>query len=70
MRKRTMAKQSDRPERNPWLAPFEAGRQWMELATKAQTVLSEQMKKEAIPAPFSQEAVPRLVELIKARKGV
>jgi polyhydroxyalkanoate synthase subunit PhaC len=52
-----MAKASNPPETNPWLTPFEAGRQWMELATKAQTVLSEQLKNEAIPAPFSQEAV-------------
>jgi len=52
-----MNKESNSPETNPWLAPFEAGRQWIELATKAQTVFSEQLKTEAIPAPFSQEAV-------------
>src|SRR5215207_1557759 len=52
-----MAKDPNVPETNPWLVPFEAGRQWMELAAKAQTVLSQQLKQDKIPAPFSQEVV-------------
>lgn len=28
------------PPSNPWLAPFEAGRQWMEIAGKGQKVLA------------------------------
>jgi hypothetical protein len=52
-----MAKDPNIPETNPWLVPFEAGRQWMELAAKAQTVLSQQLKQDKIPAPFSQEVV-------------
>jgi polyhydroxyalkanoate synthase subunit PhaC len=41
---------------NPWLAPFEAGRQWMELASKAQTVLAGQLTRDAGKQPFSPEA--------------
>ena len=38
-------------------SPFEAGRQWLELATKAQKVFLDQMKQDAAPEPFAQHEV-------------
>jgi polyhydroxyalkanoate synthase subunit PhaC len=52
-----MTKTTDPREATPWLAPFEAGRQWIELTNKAQTVLLGQLAKSAVPAPFLPGAV-------------
>ena len=56
-----MTKESSNPEKSPWLIPFEAGRQWMDLATKAQAAMARQVEKNAqnIPSPFAPEAVSK-----------
>src|SRR5215469_4053748 len=45
--RREMTKTPDSPQRIPWLDPFEASRQWMEIAGKAQNVVSQYMGQQA-----------------------
>jgi polyhydroxyalkanoate synthase subunit PhaC len=42
-----MTKTPDSPQRIPWLDPFEASRQWMEIAGKAQNAVSQYMGQQA-----------------------
>jgi hypothetical protein len=47
-----MTKSQD-PSKAPFsTSPFEAGRQWLELAAKAQKVFLDQIKPDAAPPPF------------------
>ena len=44
---------SQDPPKTPFpTSPFEAGRQWLELAAKAQKVFLDQIKADAAPPPF------------------
>jgi polyhydroxyalkanoate synthase subunit PhaC len=52
-----MPKEPNSSEIASWISPFEAGRQWLELATKAQKVFLDQMKRDAAPEPFAQHDV-------------
>jgi chromosome segregation and condensation protein ScpB len=52
-----MSKDPNTSESASWMSPFEAGRQWLELATKAQNVFLDQMKRDAAPEPFAQHDV-------------
>jgi polyhydroxyalkanoate synthase len=47
-----MTKPPDSPQQVPWLNPFEASRQWMEIASKAQKVVSQYMKQQAESGVF------------------
>jgi polyhydroxyalkanoate synthase len=47
-----MTKASEPPQKLPWLDPFEAGRQWMEIAGKAQKVVSQYMQQRAESGGF------------------
>jgi polyhydroxyalkanoate synthase subunit PhaC len=47
-----MTKAPDSPPRIPWLDPFEASRQWMEIAGKAQNVVSQYLGRQAEGGAF------------------
>jgi len=51
-----MANSQDPPKTFP-TSPFEAGRQWLELAAKAQKVFIDQIKPDAAPPPFMPQDV-------------
>jgi len=52
-----MTKSQD-PSKAPFsTSPFEAGRQWLELAAKAQKVFLDQIKPDAAPPPFMPQDV-------------
>ena len=52
-----MPKDPNSNEIASWTSPFEAGRQWFELASKAQKVFLDQMKQNAAPVPLIQPEV-------------
>jgi hypothetical protein len=52
-----MPKDPNSSESASWISPFEAGRQWLELATKAQNVFLGQMKQDAAHEPFAQHDI-------------
>ena len=46
------------PQKTPFsLSPFEAGRQWLELAAKAQRVFLDKIQSDAAPPPFMPQDV-------------
>ena len=49
---------SQDPPKTPFsLSPFDAGRQWLELAAKAQKVFLDNIKPDAAPPPFMAQDV-------------
>jgi poly[(R)-3-hydroxyalkanoate] polymerase subunit PhaC len=54
--RREMTKTPDSPPRIPWLDPFEAGRQWMEIAGKAQNVVSQYMAESSAFQAYNPKA--------------
>lgn len=52
-----MTNSKDAPKTLSSASPFEAGRQWLELAAKAQKVFLDQIKPDAAPPPFAPQDV-------------
>ena len=57
-----MTKSSESPQKVPWLDPFEASRQWMEIAGKAQKFVSQYVQQQAdsgVFQPYNPQATPQ-----------